>query len=149
MLCMKYKCATQEGGWIGNLKIILANPHNKQSNVLIKIESNKFNKGTIIKRVREEKNEHNDFYVVRLSPPTSTPPSSPAWGFHYPSLSKASTITIDFEVSINLYNKRLYLQSLYPKCFPHLYTHKLMRNDKYNNKSLFKSGYTNWRTKMI
>ena len=58
---MKYKCATQEGGWIGNLKIILANPHNKQSNVLIKIESNKFNKNTIIKRVREEKNEHNDF----------------------------------------------------------------------------------------
>ena len=39
---VKYKCATQEGGWIGNLKIILANPHNKQSNVLIKIESNKF-----------------------------------------------------------------------------------------------------------
>ena len=25
---LKYKCATQEGGWIGNLKIILANPHN-------------------------------------------------------------------------------------------------------------------------
>ena len=39
---LKYEYATQEGGWIGNLKIILANPHNKQSNVLIKIESNKF-----------------------------------------------------------------------------------------------------------
>ena len=46
---LKYKCATQEGGWIGNLKNNLANPHNKQSNALIKIESNKFNKGTIIK----------------------------------------------------------------------------------------------------
>ena len=49
MTKVKYKCATQEGGWIGNLKINLANPHNKQSNALIKIESNKFNKGTIIK----------------------------------------------------------------------------------------------------
>ena len=39
---MKYECATQEGGRIGNLKIILTNSHNKQSNVLIKIESNKF-----------------------------------------------------------------------------------------------------------
>ena len=41
-LGVKYECATQDGGWIGNLKIILVNPHNKQSNVLIKIESNKF-----------------------------------------------------------------------------------------------------------
>ena len=36
-----------------------------------------------------------------------------AWGFHYPSLSKASTITIDFEVSINLYNKEIISQSLH------------------------------------
>lgn len=44
---MKYKYATQEGGWIEILKLILENPHNKQSNVLIKIESDKFNKSTI------------------------------------------------------------------------------------------------------
>ena len=44
---LKYKCVIQEGGWIGILKVILANPHNKQYNVLIKIESNKFNKSTI------------------------------------------------------------------------------------------------------
>ena len=52
---MKYKCATQEGGWIEILKIILANLHNKQSNVLIKIESNKFNQSTIIKEQGKRK----------------------------------------------------------------------------------------------
>ena len=59
------------------------------------------------------------------------------------------TFTTDFKVSMNLYNKRLYLQSLHPKCFSHLYSHNLMRNEKYNNEYLFKSGYTNLRTKMI
>ena len=44
---MKYKCATQEGGELEFLKNILTNPHNKQFNDLIKIESNKFNKSTI------------------------------------------------------------------------------------------------------
>ena len=53
---------------------------------------------------------------------------------------RLQTFTIDFKVSMNLYNKRLSLQSLHPKCFSHLYTHNLMRNENYNNKTLFKSG---------
>ena len=57
--------------------------------------------------------------------------------------SRLQMFTIDFKVSMNLYNKRLSLQSLHPKCFSHLYTHNLMRNKNYNNETLFKSGYTN------
>ena len=39
---------------------------------------------------------------------------------------RPQTFIIDFKVSMNLYNKRLYLQSLHPKCFSHLYSHNLM-----------------------
>ena len=49
---------------------------------------------------------------------------------------RLQTFTIDFKVVINLYNKRLSLQSLHSKCFSHLYSHNLMRNDKYNKNSL-------------
>ena len=102
-----------------------------------------------IKKVREEKNEHKDFYVVRLSPPTSTPPSSPGLRI---SLSKSPKVQV-------LYNwlpkcqwtftiKRLSPQSLHPKCFSHLYTHNLMRNENYNKQLSFRVDIqmiTQWR----
>ena len=90
------------------------------------------------------KSKLKNFYVVRQSPPMSTPPSTPSLRI---SLSKPfqgfKRLQLTSKVSMNLYNKRLSLQSLHPKCFLHLYTHNLMRNEKYNNESLFKSGYTN------
>ena len=61
-----------------------------------------------------------DFYVVRLSPPTSTPPSSSAWGFHYPSLSKASTITIDFQ-GVNGPLQQEIIHNLLTQVYPNTY----------------------------
>ena len=50
---------------------------------------------------------------------------------------------------MDLYNKRLYPQSLHPKCLSHLYTHNLMKNKNHNNETLFKSGYANNISTMI
>ena len=85
-----------------------------------------------------------DFYVVLQSPLTSTPPSTPSLKI---SLSEPfqgfKHLQLTSRWSMNLYNKRLSLKSFHPKCFSHLYTHNLMRNENYNNETLFKSGYTN------
>ena len=102
-----------------------------------------------IKRVKEEKTNTRIFTwfgYPRLRPRLQ---AHPLEDFTIQAFPRLQTITIDFKVSMNLYNKRLYLQSLHPKCLSHLYSHNLMRNDKYNNESLFKSGYTNYSSMMI
>ena len=110
---MKYKYATQEGGWIGILKIILANPHNEQSNVLIKIESNKFNQSTIIKE--QGKREQTQGFLRGSAIPAYVHASkrSKLEDFTIRAFPRLQPFTIDFKVSMNLYNKEIISQSLH------------------------------------
>ena len=49
-----------------------------------------------IKRVSEEENKHNGFYLVRQSLPTFTPPNSPDLRISLSKPLKALMFTIDF-----------------------------------------------------
>ena len=88
------------------------------------------------KRVREEKT--NTMIFTWFGNPRLRP-SSPAWGFHFPSLPRLQVLynwlpRCQWTFTI----KRLSPQSLHPKCFSHLHTHNLMRNENYNKQLSFR-----------
>ena len=76
------------------------------------------NKLTTIKRIREARFKHWDFYVVRPTLPTSTPPSFPSLRIPLSKPSRLQMLTLDFQGVNNLYNKRL-SQSLNPSVSQH------------------------------
>ena len=70
---------------------------------------------TTTKRIREERFKHRDFYVVRPTSPTSTPPSFPSLRIPLSKPPRLQMLTLDFQ-SVN---KRL-SQSLNPSVSQHL-----------------------------
>ena len=135
---MKYKLCNLRGGWIMILKFIQYNTHNNLIyclNQIKTINSIKHN----IKRVREEKTNTRIFTwfgYPRLCPRLQ---AHPGWEFHYPNLPRLQIFTIDFQGVNEPLQQEIISPISSPQCFPHLYTHKLMRNEIHNNKTLFKS----------
>ena len=63
----------------------------------------------------------------------------PAWGFHYPSLPRLQVLYNWLpRCQLTFTIKRLSPWSLHRKCFSHLYTHNLMRNENYNKQFSFR-----------
>ena len=72
--------------------------------------------------IREERCKHRDFYVVRPTSPTSTPPSFP--GFRIP-LSKPprlEMLTLDFQ-GVNEPLKQEIIPNLLTQVYPNTYNH--------------------------
>ena len=74
------------------------------------------------KKSKGGESKHKYFYVVRQSPPTSTPLSQPNSRISLSKPPKAlSSLQLTFNVSINLYNQEIISQSLHSSV-SHTYT---------------------------
>ena len=63
-----------------------------------------------------------NFYVVRLSSPTSTPPSTPGLRFHYPNLPRLQMFTIDFQ-GVNGPSQQEIIPNFLTQVYPNTYNH--------------------------